>query len=513
MTTEDFSLRSGTQLGHYRITKILGRGGFGITYQAWDDHLNRLVAIKEYFPHGQATRADDSRTVRINDADAPAYRKGLERFLDEARTLAQFRDPRIVHVHGFQEAHNTAYMVMDFEEGVSLRDHVLQRGALSPAEAKRTLGDILLALQVLHLRNYLHRDIKPANLMRRPDGSLLLLDFGSARITQAHQDQAFTVIVTPGYAPMEQYTATEIQGPATDLYATGACLLFCLTCSSPIDAMKRMIAEQASERDPLEPVLANLVARNPDYAEITSVLRWLLQGKANLRPQSAGEVLQRLGLANQPAFTPIPTPLPDPGQNTLVLVPARQPGLPAPIDLTVMRSIPSKLVEPMRQQLQSMVGERATQILFQSIRSARNAQHLIENISAQIEHEPRREQAIQSITQLLAEASRIITVEAVPVTMPGAQSGARDVASPPPGDTPSGQTRPTMILKDEETTQLLSGELAKFIGPIAKMLVKKRLAKAASIQELISQLEEEISVPADRAAFRKAVIKLKILPA
>ena len=224
--SEDFSLSSGMQIDHYRITKILGKGGFGITYQAWDDHLNRLVAIKEYFPHGQVTRAEDGRTIRVNDADPLAYRKGLDRFLSEARTLAQFRDPRIVHVHGFKEAFNTAYMIMDFEEGVSLRDHILQNGPLSPPEARRILIDILRGLQVIHSRNYLHRDIKPANIMRRPDGSILLLDFGSARFTQSDQEQAFTVVVTPGYAPMEQYTTNEIQGPSTDLYAVGACMLF-----------------------------------------------------------------------------------------------------------------------------------------------------------------------------------------------------------------------------------------------------------------------------------------------
>ena len=510
--SDDFALGSGTPIDHYRITRILGRGGFGITYLAWDDHLNRMVAIKEYFPHGIAVRAEDGRTILVKEQDQAAYNKGLERFLTEARTLAQFRDPRIVHVHGFQEAFITAYMMMDFEEGVSLRDHVLQHGVLSAPEARRILIDILRALQVIHLRNYLHRDIKPANIMRRPDGSILLLDFGSARITQSSGEQAFTVVVTPGYAPMEQYTSSETQGPSTDLYAVGACMIFCLTASSPVDAMKRTIAVQSNELDPVEAILTNVGSRDVGYAELAAVLRWMLQCQASLRPQTAGEALQRLGTA---LTMPASPPFQDNNQKTVMLAPSAG-LLPVPVDLTVMRSIPSKVVEPMRMKLQAMVGERATQILFQSIRSARNAQDLIERIAEQIQHEPQREMAINSITQLLVEASRIITVEHSPITpasQPAASSSAirsAPVAAPSRHNSDPG-TGPTQLFKDEETTQLLSNELAKYIGPIAKMLIKKRLAKANNVPELIQQLEQEIPVEADRAAFRKAVMKLKIL--
>ena len=328
--------------------------------------------------------------------------------------------------------------------------------------------------------------------MRRPDGSILLLDFGSARITLSNQEQAFTVVVTPGYAPMEQYTANETQGPSTDLYAVGACLLFCLTGASPVDAMKRTIAIQSNEKDPLEAILTEISERDAGFSELVAVLRWLLQSQANLRPQSAGAALQRLGTSMV-----VPT-LPTAStheQQTIIFSPPSV--LMPPVDLTVMRSIPSKLVEPMRVKLESMVGERATQILFQSIRTARNAQDLVEKIAEQIVYEPKREQAISSITQLLADAARVITVEATPV----AQSARRETHS---------STRPTQLLKDEETTQLLSNELAKYIGPIASMLLKKRLAKATSVQELLSQLEAEIPAENDRAAFRKAVLKLKI---
>ena len=498
---EDYSLRSGTQLSHYRITKVLGRGGFGITYQAWDDHLNRLVAIKEYFPHNEATRAEDLCTVKVNDVDAATYRKGLDRFLDEARTLAQFRDPRIVHVHGFQEANNTAYMVMDFEEGVSLREHILLQGVISPSEARRILVDILRALQVLHLRNYLHRDIKPANIMRRPDGSILLLDFGSARVTQADQEQAFTVIVTPGYAPMEQYSTHEAQGPATDLYAVGACVLFCLTGSSPVDALKRTIAENASEKDPLEPILSRLMTHKGAGPELTSILRWMLQTQAEQRPRSATEVLQRLD-ANPPAVT-------DQAQNPMSIG-----AMTAGVDLTTMRSIPSKLIEPIRQILNEVFGDRSTPILLQAIRGARNAQDLIDNLGRQLVDDSRRVQIVTSVTNLVTEATQLMprNLDQRPSNNP--PLNADRVTSGPridPRQPALPATGPTQLLKNEESTQLLSSELAKFIGPIAKMLVKKGMAKAANVNDLLAQLEAEIAAPADRIAFRKAIIKLDII--
>ncbi len=486
--TEDFSLRTGTQLSHYRITKILGQGGFGITYQAWDDQLNRLVAIKEYFPHGQATRAEDTRAVQIDLADIPAYEKGLERFLDEARTLAQFRDPRIVHVHGFYEAHNTAYMVMDFEEGMTLRDHVLQHGVLSAAEARRVLVDILCALQIIHARNYLHRDIKPANVLRRPNGSVLLLDFGSARIAQLNQEQAFTVIITPGYAPLEQYSNNETQGPATDLYAVGACMLFCLTGSLPIDALKRTIAEHASEDDPLEPLLARITMRQSSDHELTAVLRWLLQSQAAQRPQSAAEVLQRLDSApTTPTYTT---------QLIETLAPL--------VDLSQLRSIPSRMVEPIRQQLHEVFGDNSTQILLQAIRGARNAQNLVDNLGTHLAEHPRRTYILNKVSNLLTTAAPKLAIDhSVQRPPAGSISSSRASAAP--------ATRATEVIKDEETTHQLSNELAKFIGPIAKMLVKKRALKAANVAELVALLSEEIAAPADRAAFRKALIKLKIL--
>ena len=299
------------------------------------------------------------------------------------------------------------------------------------------------------------------------------------------------MIVTPGYAPMEQYTVSEIQGPSTDLYAVGACLLFCLTGSSPIDALKRTIAAQSNEPDPLEPMLAGLDVRSNGGAGMAEILRRLLQPRADQRPQSAGEVLQRLNA--QPASATMTAS--DPSQSTVLIQPAQ----PSATGLAAMRSIPSKLVEPMRQHLQATVGDRATQILFAAIRSAKSAQDLLDRISVQIADEPRRDQVIGGLARMLGQAARGIAVEAAaPAQLQREPSGSSTQTTPP-------------LLKDEETTQLLGSELAKYIGPIARMLVKKRLAKATSTEDLIAQLEQEIASVADRAAFRRAVIRLDIL--
>ena len=213
------------------------------------------------------------------------------------------------------------------------------------------------------------------------------------------------MIVTPGYAPMEQYTVNETQGPSTDLYAVGACLLFCLTGSSPIDALKRSISVQSDEPDPLEPMLAGLAARSNGGAEMAETLRRLLQPRAEQRPQSAGEVLQRLNA--HPIATPATMPASDPSQNTVLIQPAK----PAVVDLAAMRSIPSKLVEPMRQHLQATVGDRATQVLFAAIRSAKNAQDLLDRISEQLAGEPQRERVVGGIARMLDQAARGVAIE------------------------------------------------------------------------------------------------------
>jgi serine/threonine protein kinase len=483
----------GTDVGHFRIVRLIGRGGFGITYEAWDNSLNRPVAIKEYFPFGRATRAHDSAAVEYSKEHAAFFSKGLSRFLEEARTLAQFRDPRIVHVHGYQEAYNTAYMIMDFEHGSSLREVVLQRGVLTAAEARSVLLDLLQGLRVIHARKYLHRDIKPANLMRRPDGQVVLLDFGSARLAQVEQGEGHTVIVSPGYAPIEQYDEKGGQGPATDLYATGASMLFCFTGEPPPDGLKRALALREGLKDPIDPILDAIAANGPVGAELAGHIRWMMQPHSDNRPKDALAVLSRMLPSQAPITGTEPTLMAD-GPN-----------------LRLLRSIPSKLVEPMRQHLESLIGAQATPVLFGAIRGAANAQDIVDRIAAKIADPEVHARAVSGLVRILGAAQALpaaLPTTATMVTTPTPVRPSSQLSSPlgsPPGSPP--KKAPTAPIVDEHSTQYITRALAKFIGPIATMLVRKGMAKASSRGELIDQLAEEISDPADRETFRKELLK------
>jgi serine/threonine protein kinase/HAMP domain-containing protein len=238
------ALPSGLRLHEYRIERVLGQGGFGITYLATDANLDAQVAIKEYLPEEIAFRASDRSVSPNASLHRDRYQQGLENFLTEARTLASFRHPNIVRVARFFEAHHTAYMVLEYERGRSFKKWWLKQ---SQAMTKTGQGERLLVerlqplldgLSAVHAAGYLHRDIKPDNIqVRAEDGRLVLLDFGSAGQTVALADQD-AVVVTPGYAPIEQYGIGE-QGAWTDIYALGATLYWAVAGQKPPDAETR----------------------------------------------------------------------------------------------------------------------------------------------------------------------------------------------------------------------------------------------------------------------------------
>jgi serine/threonine protein kinase/HAMP domain-containing protein len=232
------ALAPGFRLHEYRIERVLGQGGFGITYLATDVHLRAPVAIKEYLPEEIAFRAGDKSVAPNASRHRERYRMGLEMFLAEARTLATFRHPNIVRVVRFFEAHRTAYMVLEYERGQPLRTWWPEHQALGERGLVERLMPLLDGLGVVHEAGFLHRDIKPDNLQVREDDSrFVLLDFGSAAQTVALADQE-AVIVTPGFAPIEQYGFGD-QGPWTDVYALGATLYWAVTGKKPPDAEAR----------------------------------------------------------------------------------------------------------------------------------------------------------------------------------------------------------------------------------------------------------------------------------
>jgi serine/threonine protein kinase len=240
------ALPDGTELvGDYRLKRVLGAGGFGITYLAEEKALNRLVTIKEYFPADFAARKASSAAPRSQEV-AGDYKWGLDRFIDEAQTLALFDHPNIVRVHRYFRANNTAYMVLHFEEGGSFKSWLKGLGrAPRQAELDGMIAPLLDALEIIHKANFLHRDIAPDNIMVRKDGSPVLIDFGSARGLIASHSRTVSALVKPGYSPYEQYaTTTSSQGPWTDIYALGATLYHAITGKRPPDAPSRVVHDE-----------------------------------------------------------------------------------------------------------------------------------------------------------------------------------------------------------------------------------------------------------------------------
>ena len=234
----------------YRVEKILGQGGFGITYLAHDKNLDQDVAVKEYLPVELSVRDQDSSVHPVSGKHGEQYKWGLERFISEARTLAKFNHDHVVRVLSVFEENNTAYMVMQYEEGESLQEVLQRRKTMEEDELRGILMPLLDGLEKVHEQGFIHRDIKPANIFIRTDGSAVLLDFGSARQALGGQTRTLTSVVSPGYAPFEQYfSKSDKQGPWTDIYGVGATLYRAVVGVAPIDAIMRSEAILKTRND------------------------------------------------------------------------------------------------------------------------------------------------------------------------------------------------------------------------------------------------------------------------
>jgi serine/threonine protein kinase len=265
--------------GQFIVGKVLGKpGGFGITYLGWDINLATLVAVKEYLPRDYASRdSDHASVVAHSREDASLFRFGLDQFLQEARTLARFDHPNVVRVRSFFEQNGTAYLVMDYLQGVNLAEHVASRGGrLAEREALDLMLPILDGLQDVHGKGFLHRDIKPQNIYVTTGGRPILLDFGAARQAMGERSRSLSVILTPGFSPYEQYHKRGEQGPWTDIYAVAATFYYIMVGQYPPDAPERVA------KDELMPLSSMITGVSPhvDHAIMAALA---LEGTA--RPQ------------------------------------------------------------------------------------------------------------------------------------------------------------------------------------------------------------------------------------
>ena len=272
MTTPDhrLALPPGTRVQDFEFHRILGHGGFGITYLGWNIALDIPVAIKEYLPADLAMREQDMSVLPKSSGDEADFHWGLDRFLDEARVMARFKHPNIVQVQHFFQAHGTAYIVMEYVEGETLSDLLKRRGTLAEAELKHILLPLLAGLIDVHEAGILHRDIKPGNiLLRAADGSPVLVDFGAARQAVGARSRSVTAVLTPGYAPIEQYSSRGHQGPWTDIYALGGVCYQALTGKVPDEAMDRI------RQDPMVPITE--AAKGKASQPFLSAIDWSLK--------------------------------------------------------------------------------------------------------------------------------------------------------------------------------------------------------------------------------------------
>ncbi len=277
-------LTKGTMIGEYEIDTILGSGGFGITYKALDHNLDRQVAIKEYFPSGIAERVDGSHVKATSAEHAEIFSWGLDRFEEEARMLARFRHTNILRVAQVMRANDTAYMVLDYLEGQTLSQRMADLDRpLTQDEIDRLILPVLDAMETAHEREILHRDIAPKNIFLRDDGVPILIDFGSARQSVTARTQAMTAVLTPGYAPFEQYLIDgEAQGPWTDIYALSATLYEAISGTVPPEAPERTVEDHY--------VLSAQAVGTASFRQpFLQAIDWALNVRPADRPQSVAE--------------------------------------------------------------------------------------------------------------------------------------------------------------------------------------------------------------------------------
>src|SRR5688572_20255662 len=444
------ALPRGYALHEYRVESVLGAGGFGLTYLATDSNLNLKVALKEYLPGDFAARAEDSTVHPKPGEAAESFQWGLQRFMDEARTLASFRHPNIVRVMCFFEANRTGYMVMEFVEGKPLSDWIGARRPLPQQAFIALVMPLLDGLDVIHKSGYLHRDIKPANIFMREDGSPVLLDFGSARQLTGGGNQELTAVVSPGYAPLEQYHTQGRQGAWSDLYAFGGVLYWMLTGNKPVEAAARI------RQDILAP--AARAADGRVYSpEFLAAVDWALKPNEDERPQSIAEFKRALLGGGRPAADERTLPLAGTADApTVVAQPRPSSGATGLTGVTLDR----EQVKRVETELARHIGPIATVVVRNAAKKATSIPALVEAVAGEIDNDKIRSGFVKKLA--------------------GGDASSRLVS------------QPASALKDASISQKFTAEtlqkaetsLAQYIGAIARVVVKRAAAQARDEAEL-----------------------------
>lgn len=286
--TESLYLEPGTVLqDRYIVGKVLGHGGFGVTYIGFDMMLGRAIAVKEYFPGSFATRVVGTRRLTVySGAAQEEFHRGLESFVSEAKKLARFTDiPQIVGIYDCIMENGTGYIIMELLEGRTVKEIQADRGCFDYEEAVDIILPVLDGLIAVHRAGIIHRDISPDNIMITEEGKVKLLDFGAARHTVNAHSLSLSVILKPGYAPEEQYRSNGDQGPWTDVYGVGATLYRMITGLRPDEALERVMDDKLKSPSQLGFFV-------PEYAE--RALMQSLAVRKDYRIQSAQELKDRL---------------------------------------------------------------------------------------------------------------------------------------------------------------------------------------------------------------------------
>uniref|UniRef100_UPI0005C29B52 serine/threonine-protein kinase n=1 Tax=Pseudacidovorax intermedius TaxID=433924 RepID=UPI0005C29B52 len=288
------TLPPGSVIAEFEITRLIGQGGFGVVYEAWDHTLERVVAIKEYLPTSLATRTGDGTIMPLSERHRETFDLGMRSFINEARLLAQFDHPSLLKVYRFWQERGTTYMVMPFYRGDTLRQALADIPAgVDEGWLLRVMDGVSQALAVMHAANCFHRDIAPDNiLLLEGSGRPVVLDFGAARRVISDKTQAITVILKPGYAPVEQYAEMPDmkQGPWTDVYALAAVMHVAICGRSPPPSVARILS------DSYVPLAGNEQLQQRYSPALLAAVDAGLAVRPEGRPQSMAEFRQQLGL-------------------------------------------------------------------------------------------------------------------------------------------------------------------------------------------------------------------------